>query len=60
MEKSGIDMQSKFQGYDRRELDSIGKFVIGLQDCLLTNVKKLFLDVRNTFIVLPLINSFMS
>ena len=60
MEKSGIDMQSKFQGYDRRELDSIVKFVSGLQDCLLTNVKKLFLDVRNTFIVLPLINSFMS
>jgi len=45
VEKSGIDIQAKFQGYDRKELKSVGDYILGLQDCLLTNVKKMFLDV---------------
>ena len=45
IEKSGIDIASRFQGYGRREVKSLGQFVLGLQDCLLTNVKKMFIEV---------------
>ncbi|XP_067948270.1 uncharacterized protein [Watersipora subatra] len=47
IERAGIDIQSKFQGYDRRELGNLGQYVIGLQDTLLTNVKKMFIEERD-------------
>ena len=44
--RSGINIQAKFQGYDRREVSTIGDFATGLQDALLTNVKRMFLEVK--------------
>jgi len=45
IEKSGINIQEKFQGYNRRDLPELKDFIIGIQDCLLTNTKKIFLEV---------------
>lgn len=47
IERSGVNIQARFQGYSRKAVGNIQDFVVGLQDCLLTNVKKMFLEVMN-------------
>ena len=52
IESNGISIREKFLGYDRRELRTFGKFMLALQDCLLTNAKRLFMQVGLFEIVL--------
>ena len=49
IEHNGINIREKFLGYDRQELKSFGDFMVGLQECLLTNVKRLFTQVSVTY-----------
>ena len=48
IERAGIDIHKKHQGFARRDVKSIGQFFEGVQDSLLTNVKNLFLEVWYT------------
>ena len=45
MEETGINMQLRFLGYQRREVKNFFTFLNTLQCTLLTNVKKVFVEV---------------
>lgn len=47
MEETGINVQARFQGYQRREVKSLVTFLDTLQATLLTNVKKIFVEERD-------------
>ena len=54
VETSGINIREKFVGYDRRELPNFGAFLTGIQDCLLTNAKRLFTQVGKVYFLVNL------
>ena len=45
IEKAGIDVASKLQGYQRKDIKSFAQFLDSVQDSLLTNSKYLYLEV---------------
>ncbi|XP_076470074.1 uncharacterized protein LOC143300350 [Babylonia areolata] len=47
MEETGINIQLRFLGYQRREVNNFFTFLNTLQSTLLTNVKKLFVEERD-------------
>ncbi|KAK7494691.1 hypothetical protein BaRGS_00014089 [Batillaria attramentaria] len=47
MEETGINVQARFQGYQRREVKNFSTFLDTLQSTLLTNVKKIFVEERD-------------
>ncbi|KAK7108929.1 uncharacterized protein [Littorina saxatilis] len=47
MEETGINIQLRFLGYQRREVKNFFTFLNTLQSTLLTNVKKIFVEERD-------------
>ena len=45
IEKSGIDIASRFLGYNRQEMKNLQQYFTGVQNCLLINVQKMFVEV---------------
>lgn len=45
MEETGINMQNRFLGYQRRNIKSFPGFMETLQATLLTNVKRVYVEV---------------
>lgn len=45
-EQKGVRIQNLFQGYDRREINSVADFLVAVQDTMLINVKRVFMTVR--------------
>ena len=51
IEKAGIDVASKLQGYQRKDIKSFAQFLDSVQDSLLTNSKYLYLEVGSFFLL---------
>lgn len=49
IERSGVDIETKHQGYSRREVKSVGQFFEGIQESLMTNIKHLFLEPEDVY-----------
>ncbi|CAG5125631.1 unnamed protein product, partial [Candidula unifasciata] len=47
MEETGISMQNRFLGYQRRQIKSFPSFLDTLQATLLTNVKRVYVEERD-------------
>ncbi|XP_041365150.1 uncharacterized protein LOC121380414 [Gigantopelta aegis] len=47
VEETGICLQSRFLGYQRKEVNSLFTFLNSLQNSLLTNVKKIFVETSD-------------
>lgn len=48
MEDAAIHMQTRALGYERREIKSFFSFLDSLQSTILTNVKRVFVEVGYT------------
>jgi len=44
IENAGIDISSKLQGYQRKEINTFSEFIEGVQDSLLTHSKHVYLE----------------
>ena len=44
-EKRGLKLLSAFRGYDRREVTTMMEFFSTMMDCLLLNMKRIFIQV---------------
>ncbi|XP_067650146.1 uncharacterized protein [Haliotis asinina] len=47
MEETGITLQTRFLGYDRKEVNNLFNFFSTLQSTLLTNVKRIYVEERD-------------
>ncbi|KAK0060197.1 hypothetical protein Bpfe_010384, partial [Biomphalaria pfeifferi] len=57
MEETGINMQYRFLGYQRRIIRSLPSFLETLQATLLTNVKRVYVDVSTLFVQATLLTN---
>ena len=51
VESSGINLQEQFLGYVRRELKGFRDFMVGIQECLLLNTKRMFTQVGDIWLL---------
>lgn len=47
VEHRGISIQSQFHGFQRREIPTLSGFFEGLQECFVTQSKRVYLQVGN-------------
>ena len=45
IERTGVSLQARFLGYQRKEIKGLFSFFDTLQSALLTNVKRIFVEV---------------
>ena len=54
IERTGVSLQARFLGYQRKEIKGLFSFFDTLQSALLTNVKRIFVEVSLWHIVFNL------
>lgn len=50
IERTGVSLQTRFLGYKRQEINGLFSFLNTLQSSMLTNLKRIFVEVRNSSI----------
>ena len=47
IERTGVSLQARFLGYQRKEIKGLFSFFDTLQSALLTNIKRVFVEVSS-------------